>query len=496
MAGHAAATVATGGLPPAMPMADEAREFEKILKISDEIFTGTHPRLKVPQQFVRKLPSRPVQNVATIQTKAAKSGPSPPGPEKRSHRLATAESAGATPVAVQEPSSRTPPKPTSEIDPIFLTKSDDLVRAEIQLQRQRVERALREQLDQRRLESRQKTFVQDAKPDFDVSDVLNKALEIVKPVEPSERPMPNGAAAAEAAAAPSESLDENSFYSSRAPDSPQPGSQQKPSPGLERPVPPRVEDGASNAPVDHDSDELQRLEALNHSGSDREMQDVYPVADQPTLSQKQHPSAQQAADVLEEPEYSPPAPDVPPMDHRQQESREYHQGFAGNARRRTYDSDHAYVVRRSVSPSRDVRVIRNHITSPAAPQPSHVSPLAVAKVPSVQHLREARRDYSSDRTHPEYDSGRASPEGPPQSQQQQQQQQQLMPRKRRRVYDDQERTRYRRQGVDSPEPYIKEEPMSPPPVLLTDMAPAVRSRRAQQEQPIYIDIASPRYTPV
>jgi hypothetical protein len=34
----------------------------------------------------------------------------------------------------------------SEIDPIFLTKSDDLIRAELQLQRQRLERALRDQV--------------------------------------------------------------------------------------------------------------------------------------------------------------------------------------------------------------------------------------------------------------------------------------------------------------------------------------------------------------
>ncbi|KAA8571886.1 hypothetical protein EYC84_001838 [Monilinia fructicola] len=40
---------------------------------------------------------------------------------------------------------------TSEINPILLEKSDDLIKAEIQLQRQRLERALREQMDQHRL---------------------------------------------------------------------------------------------------------------------------------------------------------------------------------------------------------------------------------------------------------------------------------------------------------------------------------------------------------
>lgn len=109
----------------------------------------------------------------------------------------------------------------SEINPILLTKSDDLVRAELGLQRQRLERTLRDQLELRKQESKQKPSAQDTKPDFDVSEVLKQAQEIVRPVsltDPSET------------AGQNDSFDDNSYYSSKAPDSPPMGDQPTPSP--------------------------------------------------------------------------------------------------------------------------------------------------------------------------------------------------------------------------------------------------------------------------
>lgn len=492
MAAHgAAAHLPASNLSTGLPVDEEVREYEKILRISDDIFSGTHPRLKVPQQFVRKPPPRdPIpkpqgpkvglsDNILDWQSPSVGKGKEPavaPSPAKEP---------SAAP-AVSQPS-RGAPKPASEIDPIFLTKSEELVRAELQLQRGRVERTLREQLEQRRQDSRQKVALQDARPDFDVSDVLNKALELVRPSPSSDAHGP--------AKAPSDSFDENSLYSSRAPDSP-PSAKRKPSP-----PPTRSGNLAADAPVNRYADELQRLEALNHNASDQEVQDTYPVADQHAPDRRKPPygaqeyatnkfPVRQPADALDEPEYSPPAPGVPPMERS--DNVEYQSAFAGDARRHRPDYQHPErrrYGRRSLSPPGDVRVVRNHITSPAAPRPSRVSPLATAKVPTANRLKEPQPVYDSVRLGAERDIDRASPEAPAPAPQ-------LMPRKRRRVQEERHwpgRVSSARQAVDISEPHIKQEPVSPPP--FADDPPSARSR-GRQEPPVYIDIASPRYTPV
>lgn len=316
MAAHgAAAHLPASNLSTALSADEEVREYEKILRISDDIFSGTHPRLKVPQQFVRKpaprdpIPKPEVPKVGQSEDISYWHSPSAAKGKEPAVAPSSAKEPAGAPAVSQ--ASRGGPKPPSEIDPIFLTKSEELVRAELQLQRGRVERTLREQLDQRRQDSRQKVALQDARPDFDVSDVLNKALELVRPSPSSEAHGPTKA--------PSDSFDENSLYSSRAPDSP-PSARRRPSPPPARPG-----NLAADAPVNRQADELHRLEALNHSASDQEVQDTYLVADQHVPDRRKPPyeaqqyatnvfPIRQPADALEEPEYSPPAPGVPPME--------------------------------------------------------------------------------------------------------------------------------------------------------------------------------------
>ncbi|KAL2219561.1 hypothetical protein M432DRAFT_611926 [Thermoascus aurantiacus ATCC 26904] len=505
MAAQEGPQLSVSGVPSALPKVDEVQEYEKILRISDEIFSGTHPRLKVPPQFVRKVTPRTLQTPPVSNSQVTTAEPSGTSQSKEQQptpsttRPANAQAASALSGAPSTSSTVAPSHgtmKTTEIDPIFLTKSDDLIRAEIQLQRQRVERVLRDQLEQKRLEARQRAAAQEAKPDFDVSDVLTKALEIVKPVPP-----PSDIHGANGNAVPSESFDENSFYSSRAPDSPQHGDQQQPSPVSERQVPTvETEDMAADAPVDSRSDELQRFEAANPSGMDMERQ-AYTVADKRLPPQKQSHSgpvhaatdkyhqSREPVDTIEEPEYSPPGPDIPPAERR--DSREYNRRESFNQRRPAANgrpADRGLNGRRSLSPTNDVRVVRNHITSPAAPQPSRVSPLATARVPSIQqHPRDSRQGYHEERVPTGQDSARTSPEAPGQ---------QLMPRKRRRLQEPtRERPRQvvaRRPAADSPEPYIKEEPVSPPP--FADIPPTYGQSRPPQGRPVYVD--SPRYTPV
>lgn len=474
-----------GTMAAAAPItASEVQEYERILKISDEIFAGSHPRLKVPQQFVRKPGARNGQTGPSTQqaakNKALVSENAPllgtarspntqaPGPEN------VPSTASANPTL---PSARLASKPVSEINPIFLTKSDDLVRAELQLQRQRLERMLRDKLEQKKQESKQKPALQDTRPEFNVSEVFQRALQVVAPVSMSEPSEANG-----------DSFDDNSFYSSRAPDSPD-GGQRKASP-----VAPGQAVGLStSAPVENYADELQRLESLNQPGSDQEMQDAYPVADQRALYSQKQPSSGQAEmsrrlresqqlEAREEPEYSPPAPVAPPIDHRY-----YEHGVANGDGRGRYVHRNRD-VQAPASPA-DVTIVRqNHITSPAAPRPSRVSPLAVAKEPSVQQLRDERREQGSGQVYSDADSGRESLGGPAPH---------PISRKRRRLQENGEEARnvsYRRQDPEPSDTYVKEEPVSPPP--FADDPGMIQSRHADQQQPVYIDIASPQYTPV
>lgn len=457
--------------------AEEVKEYEKILKISEDIFSGTHPRLKVPQQFVRKAASNSQPASVTPQNDA--------GAQANSPNKAVSQQAALTAKPAVSPNADTrngrssamaarfAPKSASEIDPIFLEKSEDLVKAEAQLQRQRLERDIREQVETKKQESKQKVSIQDVTPDFDVSEVLSRALELVKPFAGPEAPRPK---------ASSDSFDENSFYSSRAPDSPQHGDHRKPS------------SASSFVPDEHGNrvagekypDELHRLEALNRPDSDQSMQDAYSVADPRITSQRQshYPEAhrgqhpRQHLDHIDEPEYSPPAPGVAPMereedDYEPEPPRPYPRG----PKRRSFDPRDRY-ARRSISPAEGVRVVRNHITSPAAPQPSRVSPLAMSKVPSVNQLQDSRGEYDPER--------RVTPEVPTQP---------IVSRKRRRLLDDRNRSRqgYRAQAGGSAKSFIKQEPVSPPPFADT---PPIYRARAPQEGPVYIDIPSPRYTPV
>ncbi|KAJ5773914.1 hypothetical protein N7457_008810 [Penicillium paradoxum] len=496
-----AATHGTAAHFPAGPMAisaptpvDEVREYEKILTINDQIFSGTHPRLSVPQHLVRKS-GRNGQTVP-LQTHLSKNSPPRPVVQNVPVATTTKQSFNSSQGALVKNALSTAPqparvasKPTSEIDPIFLTKSDDLIRAELQLQRQRLERALRDQVELKKQETKQRPAVQDTKPDFDVSEVFKQALEVVKPVslsDASEATGPGGAA--------SDSFDDNSFYSSRAPDSPpQTGKQQKPSPV----VMPAPQAPATRAPVTHYADELQRLEALNQPGSDQEMQDAYLVADQRHSYSQKQTSYQKAEapvsrfrdshrfEIVDEPEYSPPAPAAPPADHRDSH-RGVESGIGRQPRPDARYADRARDLRKPPSPE-IVKVVRNHITSPAAPRPSRVSPLAIAKAPSVQQIREERSEHESDQVYSDRDSARGSPHPPVSN---------IISRKRRRLREGDEgsrQTSYRRQNAGPTEAFIKEEPVSPPP--FADDPTVVRSRHPQ-ERPIYIDIASPQYTPV
>ncbi len=504
MAQPAIAPIPVNGTVLSQREVHEVAEYEKILRLRDEIFTGKHPRLKVPSHAIVKATAKQVE--------------SPPGPPtsastqaSRSNVLSNGVSAKtkeSTPV-ISQPVSQAVPQPcpflhkplsnqrhtavtpsSSGIDPIFLTKSDDLVRAEIQLQRQRLERALKESVDRLHKAEARGRSDQEPLPDFDVSEVLAKALQMVPPLAVPAIDGANGMSVA------TDSFDENSYYSSQVNDSPMDDSNNDPE------VIERLSignDGAMSGP--HDSNGTSGFSGLrdvkDHEVASKDVDDfnvpsyTSPQHQSPSTHKSGMPEKLAENRVLrEESEYSPPAADyyasqetgygegskAQPNEHRQPLNL-----HAGDFRSRPSPS----ITKPIPPPSPEVRVVRNHIASPVAPQPSRVSPLAVAKLPPF--ARE-RRDVEEPPVAPEVEmqthSARQSPEEAPQP---------SGHRKRRKKGDGADRPRKHRKGkiADSPEPYIKEEPQSPP---LFASQPRLRRREPlrQAQRPIEIPDTSPR----
>lgn len=189
----------------------EIQQYEKILRFRDTVLTGKHPSIKLPpglkglalSSSERTKPSLPTGvNSASLNHPTVSSA----NDSKQSEsRPAPADVDGL--VGIQTPQPRSFGSGATEINPILLEKSDDLIRAELQLQRNRLERALKEEVEQRRVlkHAQAEPLVL-----FDLSDVLAKALTLV---QAATTPLPaddNLTANNEAA---SDSSDET-FYSS------------------------------------------------------------------------------------------------------------------------------------------------------------------------------------------------------------------------------------------------------------------------------------------
>ncbi|EXJ81787.1 hypothetical protein A1O1_07852 [Capronia coronata CBS 617.96] len=455
-----AAPLLNGTLHPTVQPFNEASEYEKILRIRDEVFSGNHARLTVPAHALR---------IASSQTPLAVSQsrfnvPPPILPSASPDRGAVAHlrreedstqtqtKADGAPVSSSQPASN-----VSEFDPVLLTKSDDLVRAEFQLKRQRLEKALRDQFEHKRQDARKKPAPSEAKPDFDLPAILAKVLDATKP--PSSKEDADG----------SDSVDANSFYSSRAPDStPENGPQSSSAEDGEEveayePPGPPVVSAVMGSPLQ---------QAPENAVSTNNATFALAAA----TSSKPHPHTQPATidldDEEEEGEYSPPeaTAQYPTPSVAQSQVMQGNLDPRNRPLRRYSELDGSW--KRPISPSEaNMRIVRNQITSPFAPVPSRVSPLAVAKdAPFSQNGRQRRSPRN----------GRAgSPTSPDDSQQ-------PHPKKKRKLEKRNEK-KARRNGRVSPDTFLKEEQVSPPP--FHDVQPLGSAGRpmGSAEQPISLD---------
>ncbi|PON29582.1 hypothetical protein TGAM01_v201831 [Trichoderma gamsii] len=193
--------------------AKEIAEYEKILRFRDAVLSGEHPTIKIQGNVAlsskaTRAPSEPGE----VDAKSQAPKPSFTSTQKQNPSLPPhLADAGAKPADSEIP------RPfgagagvgvgaaTTQINPIFLEKSDELVRAEIQLQRQRLERALREELENHRNTRHAEPVIE-----FDLSDVLAKALTLVQ-----ASATPFAANRGLTANSASDSFDDRTYYSSQ-----------------------------------------------------------------------------------------------------------------------------------------------------------------------------------------------------------------------------------------------------------------------------------------
>lgn len=197
----------TGGL--STEIRREIDFLRQILQIRDDVFASKHPRIHLPPKVIEQVaprppqttpPSRPSTNGIAAGSNAAQSLP----PRSDSSLQPTTQASEFVSPAqpIQRPYSAK--SASSGIDPVLLTKSDHLIRAELQLKRQQIERILKDQFDKKGRGNDN----EDREAHFNVEECLMQAHLRVPPVSGLQSTTNNSDGA--------ESFDENSYYSSKA----------------------------------------------------------------------------------------------------------------------------------------------------------------------------------------------------------------------------------------------------------------------------------------
>ncbi|TGO31578.1 hypothetical protein BHYA_0511g00040 [Botrytis hyacinthi] len=470
----------------------EIREYEKIISFRDAVLAGTHPRVKVPSHIVGVgKQSSLARNTSSPNTSAIRANAQAAidsAPSSKSHSPVNYRAAAANSHIAKQSVSTISNKSvkTSEINPILLEKSDDLIKAEIQLQRQRLERALREQMDQHRLAQKALLQTSESLPNFDLTEVLQKALAIVHPATAPEVEPSVGAG--------SDSFDENSFYSSQH-DTPEPSnSSHSHKPTLSGQVRGEVsiEESAAqtdSAPNVEDNDVVMTgslLSQNNHLESQTHSQSQY----RPSGIQNNHSAEQQSPNafrekVVQEPPYSKGVPRrVSDIIDLSQDSRSTGSESAGSQQ----TGDGVAPAKASQMDLQQPLNTRAHNLSPLAPQPARVSPLATARdppilrdalpvneaqQPQVAALRNAASGLSS---------AESSPNGPKISEKKK-------GKKKKRKANDSGQN-------DTPDsPYIKAEPRSPSPFAAVPLPRPPKRQRQSGQYASELNYDEPRYEP-
>ncbi|TAQ91085.1 hypothetical protein B7494_g658 [Chlorociboria aeruginascens] len=462
----------------------EISEYQKILHFHDSILAGSHAKIKVPHlakenSSLRNVSSplstphvlQPARSTSSIHYDefSAYHNKSP-----INHRSVT--------------SAYTPKASNAEINPILLEKSDDLIKAEIQLQRQRIERALGHQIEQQRQATKAALQTSESLPNFDLSEVLSKALSLVQPSTSAEAEPSVGARTSA-----SDSFDENTFYSSQ---------HDTPSQNSFVSLDERPGEMSAKSQI-RDQDVVMTGTSLSHNNylapqphlqpqpMSLEVQIPPPNNQSPKIGgmESAKPLDTVARDVSNT-SSQPSQSKVPgPVSTLQRSSESSCMSFRQLADQATVRKTTDQILKQTF-PRPQSPLIRAHNLSPIAPQPSRVSPLATARNPPVVRERVSEdgaqpAQVSALRNQPfGISSADSSPKGGKGSEKKKE-------KKKKKRKDSS------KENVDTPDsPYIKPEPQSPSPF---GVAPLPRPQKRQHYSGQYaaeLNYDEPRYEPV
>lgn len=515
-------------------------ECERILRFRDQVLAGSHPRIKAPAHLlVPKQSSTESRGPASASATTTVSpgqllGKTPPrGPKLSSANAAMPIAGSGSQIAANlrsfaanaqhsSPANRnnaihppglessltsgsmtgipTGPKAdagnrhvessaNAQFDPVLLTKSEDLIKAELQLQRQRLERALGEQLQQQRTAAKAAHAVE-APVEFDLAAVLMKALQLAQSSAPVQT---DANLAANQSGSDSDSND--TFYSSKY-DTPESHLEQRISSPEKAEIAQEREDSPYEPPMVMDASPVP-----GHA----------PVLAMPPSVTKPF-TATHAITTQHEPSSSFTQPSLPfahaPAynNHMQAAPSSGHNSFGTNASQEAIGvpmevissqesgegsssrdsgvaaAGQASAQSRLQSVSRQMiehafgrrqsPILRAHNLSPIAPQPAHVSPLATSRQPPMPQQDAAPAQATSAQVaalRADHSNG-SSPDSSPQG------------KANKKGKKNKKRKADRMAANNAAVPYIKPEPRSPSPVTAPQYPkqPNKRIRSAQQ----------------
>lgn len=443
----------------------EILEYDRICQFRDQVLAGTHPRVKIPSHLLRKqLHSTTNSASSSISTSQSASVAHPfrSTPNTQNEDYSNIFSHKST-NAHRIPSGAS----KSEINPILLEKSDDLIKAEIQLQRQRLERALREQIEQQRIATKALLQTSESLPNFDLSEVLSKALAIVHPtVVPEVEPSVGARSSA------SDSFDERTFYSSQH-DTPEASSSsqgQKESSELQS-LPALSRNELRSAGSTHnqvgEGDASQFINSnLVAQGNNGQLSSLGAIGLQKQLSTRSNSTDSRGGVVGSTFDTN--------KGGQSTISKSRSQIFASPSRmdsRAVVQRTSQELLGQAFDKSRVSPLIRAHNLSPHAPQPARVSPLATARDPpilrDIQHNDEAPPAQVAALRH--VVSGLSSTDSSPKN------------TKGKKKKKDKKRKTKDNAPASPDSPYIKPEPLSPEPFTAAPLPrPLKRQRQSGQ----------------
>ncbi|KAK7981918.1 hypothetical protein PG988_004156 [Apiospora saccharicola] len=481
---------------------DELRqihEYDRVVQFRNAVLSGSHPHIKPPAQSDA---TKAQSNLQTSSSLGGSNGQTPgllnPAPA-HDYRLDNSQSFKAnsqqSAIASAAPAglvnfAKDAAAGAAQFDPLLLTKSDVLVRAELQQQRQRIEKTLREELEHRRTASKT-TQPAEQEADLDLPDILAKALTLVQATAP-----PADAEVAANSSDSSDSFDNNTFYSSQH-DTPEPFLSSPRAHSASEGVP--IRETTTTAPRVQVHDENARA-ANTHLAAGKASTSLIAsneVAHQKHLVQNTQPytvnsdAASRAGLVLQgdaADAYSRYGIGNTSEGRIHDDDQVQPMVISSNGSGSTSRSDDRHDIDRRAGPKqhrqgglvapREPAFIRSHDLQPYAPQPAHVSPLATSRQqrmsdPEVSILPGAPPQVAALRQ--EAGNG-TSPESSPQGE------------KGNKKKNNKKKNKKKAAAERPASPFIKPEPRSPSPLSAPQYSrPAKRQRPSQNQQELNYD---------